>query len=214
MTSGVYKRTEKHRKILRGRKYSKETKEKMSKAHIGIIPWNKDLKGYKSLNCFKEGHIPWNKGKGWSEEIKKKLSESHKGQRAWNKGIKTGPNPEHSKRMKGRKLTREHIKKVLRRREKSSLELKFENIINTFNLPYKFVGNGDFFIERKCPDFVNTNGEKIAVEVYYRGHKELFRNGLKEWKENREKIFSKYGWKLLFFNEIQVNESEVIRRIG
>ena len=26
----------------------------------------------------------------------------------WNKGLKLGPNPEHSKRMKGRKLTKEH----------------------------------------------------------------------------------------------------------
>ena len=30
----------------------------------------------------------------------------------WNKGLKLGPNPEHSKRMKGRKLTKEHKQKI------------------------------------------------------------------------------------------------------
>jgi len=30
----------------------------------------------------------------------------------WNKGLKLGPNPEHSKRMKGRKLTEEHKQKI------------------------------------------------------------------------------------------------------
>lgn len=56
-----------------------------------------------------KGNIPWNKGK--------------KGvQIPWNKGLKLGPNPGHSKKMKGRKLTEEHRKKIgnaLRGREKT-----------------------------------------------------------------------------------------------
>ena len=36
----------------------------------------------------------------------------------------------------------EIIKKRLKRREKSSLESKFDNICMILNVPYKFVGNG------------------------------------------------------------------------
>lgn len=39
-----------------------------------------------------------------TEESKLKISIATKGRVAWNKGLKTGPNPEHSKRMKGRSV--------------------------------------------------------------------------------------------------------------
>ena len=109
-------------------------------------------------------------------------------------------------------FTKEHIRKVLRRNPKSSLEIKFEEIIQKFNLPYKFVGNGSFFIERKCPDFINTNGQKIAIEVYYRRHKQEFRNtSIDQWKQNRQNIFRKYGWNIIFFDETEVNEENVLK---
>ena len=88
----------------------------------------------------------------------------------------------------------------------SNLEIKSLGIIQKMGLPYKFVGNGEFFVGRKCPDFVNCNGEKIAVEVYYRRHKDMFSGGLENWKKDRQKIFSEYGWKIIFFDETQVNE--------
>lgn len=87
-------------------------------------------------------------------------------------------------------------------------------IIENFGLPYKFVGNGQFFIERKCPDFINCNGEKIAIEVYYKKHKEKFRNGLERWKDERQKIFNKYGWKILFFDETQVKDCFVLNKLN
>lgn len=111
----------------------------------------------------------------------------------------------------GRKLTREHIRNSLRRRPMSSLEIKFQQIIQNNNLPYVFVGNGKFFIERKNPDFINTNGEKIAIEVFCKKHKMQFRNmNIKDWKKERQEIFNKYGWKLIFMDETQVNENFVL----
>lgn len=50
-------------------------------------------------------------------------------------------------------------------KEKSSLEIKVENIINDLNMPYKFVGKGSFWIENMNPDFINTNGQKKVIEV-------------------------------------------------
>lgn len=191
----VFKKGNKLWKLRKIFTLSEETKRKMSEAHKGQKAWNKGKKCphlLKNTNGFKKGQIPWNKGKKMSKETKRKLSKS----------------------LEGRKLSKEHIRKVLRRREMSSLEIKMNEIIKNNKLPYKFVGNGEFMLGRKCPDFVNCNGEKKAVEVYYRRHKQMFRNGLEQWKTSREKIFKEYGWSLLFFDETQVNEKMVLEKLG
>lgn len=105
--------------------------------------------------------------------------------------------------------TRKVIKKALRRHPISSLELKFQKIIDKYQLPYRYVGNGKFFIERKNPDFININGEKKAIEVYARKHKEKLRNiSIDQWQKERQEIFAKYGWKVIFFDEVQLNNEK------
>ena len=116
--------------------------------------------------------------------IKTKLSLSHKNQISWNKGLKMGPQSE------------EHKNKRI-------------------NLPYKFVGDGKFFIANKCPDFINSDGRKIAIEVYYTKHKEYFHKlGLKGWMAERKKIFKEKGWSVIFFNEVEVNEEVILKRLN
>ena len=115
---------------------------------------------------------------------------------------------------KGRKLTRQQIRKNLRRREMSGLEKRVKSVIGKYNLPYKFVGNGQFFIERKNPDFVNTNGKKIAVEVYCKKQKEQVRGvNLEDWKRDRVNTFSKYGWDIIFIEDWQTNKEADILNI-
>lgn len=107
--------------------------------------------------------------------------------------------------------TRESIRKSLMRHPISSLEVKFQGIVDKYELPYKYVGNGKFFIENKNPDFINVNGEKKAVEVYARKHKEELRNvTIEDWKKNRREIFSKYGWEVVFFDEVELTEENVV----
>ena len=92
----------------------------------------------------------------------------------------------------------------------SSLEIKMNEILLQNNLPYKYVGNGEFIIGRKCPDFINCNGEKKAIEVYYRKHKQMFRGNIENWKQERNEVFAKYGWNVLYFDETEVNKQNVL----
>lgn len=192
---------------------------------MGNVPWNKgkkDLQHQSEETKKKLREI--NLGKHYSDEIKQKLSKLKKGKKFTvehrmkisnaRKGMKFSD--EHRKSISKVQLARspEIIRKCLLRHPKSSLEKRFEDIVNKLNLPYRFVGNGDFFIERKNPDFINTNHLKIAVEVYCRKHKERFRGGLDGWKSERSEIFGRYGWRIEFFDETQVTEAEVLRRLG
>jgi len=105
----------------------------------------------------------------------------------------------------------ELIKACLRRRIPSSLEVKFQNIINKHNLPYKYVGDGKFFIESLNPDFINTNSEKVAIEVYARYYKRRNKISIKEWKKERTQVFKSYGWQVIYFDETGVNEKNVLK---
>lgn len=68
-------------------------------------------------------------------------------------------------------------------------------------------------IGRKNPDFININGEKIAIEVYARYFKKRNAETIKEWKEERQIVFGEYGWKILFFDETEVNESNILQQL-
>jgi len=59
MPKGVYLRTDKHKNFL-GNHHSKVSKQRISKA--------------------KKGTLPWNTGKVWDNATKKKMSDSHKGE--------------------------------------------------------------------------------------------------------------------------------------
>jgi len=192
---------------MKGRKHSILSKLKMSESRKGVIPWNKGRTGLQ---------LSWNKGKKTSPKVIEKMRIAHLGIPNQMKGEKfpKAMGKKISKALTGRKLTKKHIRNCLKRNPKSSLEIKFEQIIQKHNLPYKFVGNGEVLIGRKCPDFVNINGEKIAIEVFYRKHKEQFRGGLGDWMQERWKLFNSYGFELIFFDETQVNESEILRRLG
>ncbi len=49
----------------------------------------------------------------------------------------------------------------------NKLELEFEKLLNKL-LPkeYEYVGDGQFILGGKCPDFMNVNGKKKLIELY------------------------------------------------
>jgi hypothetical protein len=179
-----------------GKKHPQETKDKIANSLYRYFKKHKNYwfgkKLYPSmLEAIYKAHkgIPSPlRGREVSEETKKKISLT----------------------LTGRKLSKKHIRNALKRRPISSLELRVQKVIEDNSLPYKFVGNGDFFIGRKNPDFVNINGEKIVVEVYARKHKEEFRGGVDKWQEERKRVFAEYGWKTIFIEDRETNKKETI----
>ena len=202
-------------RLIKKRKYcSHMCQPSWNKDKKGLqIAWNKDLKtGSRSLITKQKissslrgfNSYLWKGGKPDCKDCGKKLKD-YKAKRCISCFNKTKI---------GKQRPAWVIKKMLRRRTPSSLEVKFQTIINKYNLPYKFVGNGKFFIENINPDFVNTNGEKIAIEVYAKSHKDEFREGGEEgWKEKRLAICKKYGWDIFFLESHQLTEEEVIKSL-
>lgn len=194
--------------VNKGRKKSKETREKISKSKTGQRPWNTGLTKELDdrLKTVGEKNSKNLTGRVQKIEYVKKRALTFK-----LNGKTTGQNHW----MHKRPLPEDFTKKSLKRNEKSSLEIAFENIIKKYNLPYKFVGNGDFVLNKKCPDFVNTNNEKIVIEVFCRKHKELLKDeGCEEWMNNRKKIFNSCGYEVLFFDETQIKEDIILEKLG
>ena len=48
----------------------------------------------------------------------------------------------------------------------NNLEKKIIELINKYNLPFTYTGDGSFIIGRVNPDFIEINGHKLALEVF------------------------------------------------
>lgn len=82
------------------------------------------------------------------------------------------------------------------------------HLIKANNLPYKYVGNGQFILGGKCPDFINVDGEKQVIEVFGTYWHALFDVARK--KEH----YRQYGFSLLVIWEDELkNEETTLRKI-
>jgi len=195
---------ERMRKAQLGKHYTNEAKEKMRLAHLGkpspMKGKHHTKEAIKKMRLSQKGKPSGMLGKRHTKKSIEKMRETLKGRIPWNKG-KTGCYSE------------EILKRILHRRIPTSLEEKFQSIVNKYNLPYKYVGDGSFIIGRYNPDFINTNSEKIAVEVYARYYKKRNNISIEDWKIKRSEVFRQYGWEIVYFNEIEVNEENVLSKL-
>lgn len=101
----------------------------------------------------------------------------------------------------------EYVKKQMRARnvKPNKAEKKLNRFLHRI-LPneYKFVGDGEFILAGKCPDFLNMNGQKKLIELY---GDYWHRN---DNPQDRIDLFSKYGYKTLIIWE---RELKPIRRL-
>ena len=188
-----------------GKHHSEETKKRISEA--------------------KKGQIGWWKGKKLSLSHRKKLSEKQ-----WSKGL-TKETDVRLEKM-GETMRRvwqnpEYRERTLRaQREGMSIrptapEMRFIKIVEKNDIPYKYVGSGDFWIENINPDFIEVNGKKIAIEIFgdY-WHSPFLNPNLRETMtlDYRKKTFKRYGWKLIVLWESDLlredSEQFVLSKLG
>lgn len=174
------------------KKSSEGTKRKQSEARKKYLEEHPEVR---DSILFKKGHIPWIKGKHHSEESRRKNSETKK------KYYKKHP---------------EIIKKLFKHLhiKPTNPEKQFIEICRKYNLPFKYVGDGKFWIENINPDFVDCNGRKIVVEIFGSYWHSPIHNSKISYNrtyEGRKKILKKYGWKCIIFWDYELsNEKNVL----
>lgn len=196
----------------KGKKHSMETKQKLSVLQKGRKATPRELEMFKRGREYRLGLVKNNQY--WTESRLKSFQERS---RRSHLGKKMSEVTKAKKRIIMKEMWEQNTtyrKNVLGRRGMSGLEKRVNNVIVKYGLPYKFVGDGQFFIERKNPDFVNTNGKKVLIEVFYKKHKDQFRPyGWEMWAKSRSELFRQYGWETRFIEGSDINNKKIFETL-
>lgn len=84
----------------------------------------------------------------------------------------------------------------------NNLEKKLSSILRKLKLPYRYVGDGKFWVEHRNPDFVNTNGQKKVIEVFGR-----YWHPPQDESKCRES-FREYGFECLVIWDYEIKNCE------
>ena len=149
--------------------------------------------------------------KMWEDpEYRKKRNESLK-----KAMIKAKSHPDYDKRRRANSEARkkdwqepEFVRKQMRARgvKPNKTELNFNSILQRI-LPneYKFVGDGEFILAGKCPDFINVNGQKKIIELY--GN--YWHKG--DTGQKRITLFRQYGYETLIIWENELKDENSLK---
>jgi very-short-patch-repair endonuclease len=164
-----------------------------------LTPWNKG-----KHHMQRENHPLWNKPR--PENVKRKISmgliEWYKHHQRLN-GMLGKHHTDEAKQKIGLKskslwqnpeLREKFIRNILKGllKRPTSLEKKLIELIEKYNLPFKYCGDGSVIIGGFNPDFIECNGRKLLIETANRFH----HSG--NYEKQRYAIFAKYGFKTLF----------------
>ena len=190
---------------MKGKRHSEETKKKISESRVG-----KQL-SEETKRKVSENNGLGMKGKYHSKETKRKISDRMKGKIPWTK------DNHHSEKSKG-KMSESH-KKLWRDSEYAKMmwesfnrlpnkpEMFLRNLLNQlYPGEWKYVGNGKMFLDGKCPDFVNVNGQKKLIELFG----DYWHKG--ENPQDRINIFKPFGWNTLVIWEHELRGFRALRR--
>ena len=169
--------------------YTKDKFPSMSNsgARRGNVPWNKGLtketdfrlaEVSDKVNLWFDENIVWNKGLTKETDCRlaeagKKISKVKKnkptGCIAWSRGLTKDTDDRVaciSKAQKRLWQNSDYAKKVLHRRTPSYPEQIFITLCQEYQLPFRYVGNGELLIDGKNPDFVGTQDGYKLIEIW------------------------------------------------
>jgi len=95
-------------------------------------------------------------------------------------------------------------------------EQKLIDLFKEHNLPYRYTGDGGFIINRKCPDFVNSNGQKKIIEHFGTHWHGEGMTGLPkaEHEQERKNVFKEFGYSTLIIWENELEDmNEVLEKV-
>jgi len=194
-------------------------REHLSESHIGLVSPNKDRKfsiiHRKNLSKSHKGLPSPYKGRKSSNSTIKKLK------LAWVERRKIPVSAETSRKLTSHMnkqwaiATDEQKERRLRNWMKGCNAVthkyptkseKYLNILlrQRFLNEWKYVGDGEFILGGKCPDFMNCNGKKLLIELF----EESCHKG--QTGQNRIDHFARYGFKTLIIRENELRHSDLI----
>jgi len=92
----------------------------------------------------------------------------------------------------------------------TSLEQKFIDFLEKYELPFSYCGDGSLLIGYKNPDFYENNGIKLCIEVA----DPFFHQPTKEYEEKRLQHFLKWGWQcIVIWDDELYNEQTLLQRV-
>ena len=209
-----------------GRKQSAETVAKKSASLKGRVPGmlgkRHSPETRRKISLATEGRPSPMKGRRLSEETRQKISRAKLGTHYCGVGRKHSS--ETIARMRESAKKRWAMTPAYRRSEIIAKSLKHRRhwragpnyvertlatlLTSEFPGEWKYVGNGDFVLGGKCPDFVNVNGKKQLIEVYGR-----------HWHTTsdiapRRRHFKIYGYRTIFvWTEELKSPTRLLRKI-
>jgi len=156
------------------------------------------------------GQPPWNKGKKncYTEEVRMLMGADKIGKLSTMKS-KHFPLEVVEKNRQAQLLNwqkPEYVFKQMKARgvKPNKAEQQLISLITGNNLPYKYVGDGQFILGGKCPDFLNVNGKKQVIELFGTYWHDIF--DIAERKEH----FRQYGFDTLIIWEDELKDSQKI----
>lgn len=142
---------------------------------------------------FKKGHLPWNKGQ---------IGVMPSGHNHWLYRASFERRQKHIKALRDAALRGHYYVKP------TKPERILIGLIKAKNLPYRYVGNGQFILGGKCPDFLNVDGKKQVIEVFGTYWHDLFDMA------KRSEHFRQYGFDTLVIWEDELkNEETLLKRL-
>ena len=199
-----------------------DVRERISKSRKGSRPWwiskgasnpSKLPEVKAKLSALKVGQPPWNVGMHYSlpQARGRRASTKESIRRYWANPTSNERRQKQSERLKLSNPYRN-------RRGPTKAELKFSEFCERYQLPFRYTGNGAIWIGGLNPDFVSTEVERVAVEIFGEyWHSPLFIPSLddKRTYDGRIEFFRKLGWKLVVIWENEVgNDSAVSKKLG
>lgn len=166
------------------------------------------------LKCAKSGENQPMKGKHYPEGVYLKRSIANKG-----RPMPPGTGAKISKAKMGHIVSPETRKKIAthwqneeywlkqmkaRQIKPNKEELKLASFLAELELPYRFVGDGQFILGGKCPDFLNVDGQKKLIEYWG----EFWHRGQKP--DDRINFFRQYGFETLVIRSSELRNKETL----